>query len=340
MVDFPMTELFDDSLCLVWLERHLHPDGFACPYCGSADCRLCRIQGHYDAYRCRACDGYYTRFSATAFEASRQRPATLLLLLRGVVKGESTARLARELQLSRQTVHTLRQRLQTNVNNTAPTGVMGGQTFEVDELYQNAGGKVRPIPTSTICHAGGPGTHWVKQPRHGTYDNDRPPIIHVISRETGEERCWVVGHSDKATARVFWAKPCRVMQRWSIPMSTVATMGWISRMPQSITLRTSGHAMTIGMACGKCTTTPVKGPARGCAPSYGRSAACIKPLSPPVCGDQTGARQCQASLTSLDLSDVLANERAAARVPDMSRVAYAEASSLVDHFREECYAQQ
>ncbi len=146
MVDFPITELFDDSLCLVWLERHLHPHGFACPHCGSADRRRFRIQGHYDAYRCRACDGYYTLLSGTAFEGSRQRPATLVLLLRGVTKGESTARLARELQLSRQTVHTLRQRLQTNANNTAPTGVMDGQTFEVDELYQNAGEKSTPHP--------------------------------------------------------------------------------------------------------------------------------------------------------------------------------------------------
>src|SRR6266508_2004829 len=40
-----------------------------------------------------------------------------------------------------------------------------------------------------------------KRPGHGTYDNDRPPIIHVISRESGEERCWVVGHSDKATCQ-------------------------------------------------------------------------------------------------------------------------------------------
>jgi len=99
------------------------------------------VQGHYDAYRCRACDGYYTLLSGTAFEGSRQRPATLVLLLRGITKGESTARLARELHLSRQTVHTLRQRLQTNLNNSAPTEVMDGQTFEVDELYLNAGEK-------------------------------------------------------------------------------------------------------------------------------------------------------------------------------------------------------
>ena len=141
MIDFPIADLFDDSLCLLWLSRHLHPAGFVCPHCGSANRRLFRRQGHYDAYRCRECDHYYTLLSGTAFEGSRQRPATLVLLLRGITKGESTARLARELQLLRQTVHTLRQRLLANMNDNAPPDLMDGQTFEVDEIYQNAGEK-------------------------------------------------------------------------------------------------------------------------------------------------------------------------------------------------------
>jgi transposase-like protein len=141
MIDFPIAVLFDDSLCLLWLERHLHPDGFVCPYCGSANRRLFRRQGYYDAYRCRACDGYYTLLSGTIFAGSRKRPAVLILLLRGISKGEPTARLARELQLSRQTVHTRRQQIQTNLNESAPTDTMEGQTFEVDEIYQNAGEK-------------------------------------------------------------------------------------------------------------------------------------------------------------------------------------------------------
>jgi transposase-like protein len=141
MIDFPIADLFDDSLSLVWLERHLHPDGFVCPRCGSDNRRLFRRQGHYDAYRCRDCDGYYTLLSGTVFEGSRKRPAVLVLLLRGITKGESAARLARELQLSRQTVHTLRQRIQANLNDSAPTETMEGETFEVDELYQNAGEK-------------------------------------------------------------------------------------------------------------------------------------------------------------------------------------------------------
>jgi hypothetical protein len=79
--------------------------------------------------------------TGTVFAKTRQRPATLVLLLRGIAKGEPTARLARELGLSRKQLHTLRQRIQINLNDTAPTEVMVGTTFEADELYQNAGEK-------------------------------------------------------------------------------------------------------------------------------------------------------------------------------------------------------
>jgi hypothetical protein len=54
---------------------------------------------------------------------------------------EPTARLARELGLSRKQLHTLRQRIQTRLNATAPTEVMVGTAFEADELYHNAGEK-------------------------------------------------------------------------------------------------------------------------------------------------------------------------------------------------------
>jgi transposase-like protein len=141
MIDFPMTELLDDNASLMWLERHLHPDGLHCPRCRSTARRLFRVQGHFPAYRCRACEGYYTLLTGTVFAKTRQRPATLVLLLRGIAKGEPTARLARELRLSRKQLHTLRQRIQANLNATAPTGVMTGTAFEADELYQNAGEK-------------------------------------------------------------------------------------------------------------------------------------------------------------------------------------------------------
>jgi len=141
MRDFPIGELLDDSIGTLWLERHLHPDGLTCPHCGHSERRLFRAQGHFPAYRGRACDGYDTLLTGTIFATTRQRPAALVLLLRGMAKGAPTARLARELEVSRKQRHTLRRRIQANLNATAPTGIMPGTAFEVDELDQNAGEK-------------------------------------------------------------------------------------------------------------------------------------------------------------------------------------------------------
>jgi hypothetical protein len=74
----------------------------------------------------------------TIFAKTRQRPATLVLLLRGIAKGEPRARLARALGVSHKQLYTLRRRIQANLNETAPTGVMTGTACEADELYQNA----------------------------------------------------------------------------------------------------------------------------------------------------------------------------------------------------------
>jgi transposase-like protein len=143
MIDFPIGALLDESSCLLWLERRLQPAGFTWPHCGSLSRRIFRAQGHFPAYRCRACEGYDTRLTGTVFANTRQRPAPLVRLLRGMATGEPTARLARELGLSRQQLHTLRQRVQSHLHETAPTGVMTGTAFEADERYQNAGAKQR-----------------------------------------------------------------------------------------------------------------------------------------------------------------------------------------------------
>jgi transposase len=38
-----------------------------------------------------------------------------------------------------------------------------------------------------------------KRKGHGTYATDRPPLISVMSRETGEQRFWVCDHADTRT---------------------------------------------------------------------------------------------------------------------------------------------
>jgi hypothetical protein len=180
MIAVPITALRDDSLCLIWLERYLHPNGLRCPHCGSTARRLCRDQGHLPAYRGRGCDGYDTLLTGTSFETTRQRPALLVLVLRGMAKGEPTARLARELGLAQKQLPTLRRRLQAHLHDTAPTAVMTGTACEADELDQNAGGrKALPILTPRI-HPGG-------VPTSGKATGATPMIAHpaaVWCRET------------------------------------------------------------------------------------------------------------------------------------------------------------
>ena len=148
MIDFPITELLDESESKAWLERHLHPQGFCCPQCHSVVRRPHRQQGFFDSYLCRSCGCYYTLLTGSALAGSRQSAQTLVLLLRGISQGVSTNRLHRELGMSYKQVLTLRHRLQSNLDESAPTQPMGGQEFEVDELYQNAGEKKHPPPSA------------------------------------------------------------------------------------------------------------------------------------------------------------------------------------------------
>lgn len=141
MIDFAISELLDESACVRWLEKYLHPQGLVCPHCGNAERWLFRAQGYFPAYRCKACKGYYTLLSGTVFQKTHQQPSTLVLLIRGIAKGESSARLSRELGMGRKRVMQLRHALQNNLYETLPTETMLGQAFEADEVYQNAGEK-------------------------------------------------------------------------------------------------------------------------------------------------------------------------------------------------------
>jgi transposase-like protein len=195
MIVFPIGELMDDRICTLWLERHLHLQGLRCPHCGSGTRCLFRDQGHFPAYRRRACEGYYTLLTGTVFAKTRQRFAILVLWLRGIAKGEPTAHLARALGVSRKPLYTLRQRLQAYLNATAPTDLMTGTAFEADELYQNVGEKGTPH----LDPADPPRWHTNKRKGHGTFANARPSIINIVSRDTGEGRFWGCDHATKHT---------------------------------------------------------------------------------------------------------------------------------------------
>ncbi len=186
MIDFPIDELLDEQACLSWLEERLHPSGLVCPRCGQAERRIAKRKSAIPAYRCKACDRYFTMLSGSVLAGTRKDATKVVLRrgrsptpLRGIAKGETTARLARELRLSRKQMHTIRHRIQANLYESLPTTPMSAEPmsaeasassaaraapeakidettaqseplmahlmeFEVDELFQNAGEKRTP----------------------------------------------------------------------------------------------------------------------------------------------------------------------------------------------------
>ena len=144
-MDFPTLDICDDEFGETWLQQHFHPQGLCCPGC-AASVKQARVFGqtrrsHVTQYRCRACQTVYTVYTGTLFANKQLRPAQVILLLRGVCKGESTASLSRELGLAYDTVHHLRQRLHDNARRLQTETPLPDAVTETDEMFQNAGEK-------------------------------------------------------------------------------------------------------------------------------------------------------------------------------------------------------
>jgi len=146
-MDFPILEVCDDELGERWLGKHFHPRGLRCPEC-DASVKHARVFGqtrrsHVTRHRCRRCQRVYTVYTGTVFANKQLRPAQVILLLRGVCKGESTASLSRELGLAYDTVHHVRQALHANAIRLQPDTALPDAITETDEMFQNAGEKGR-----------------------------------------------------------------------------------------------------------------------------------------------------------------------------------------------------
>jgi transposase-like protein len=142
---FPILTLLDTEASIAWIEQHFHPNGFGCPHClaSLADARLFRTNrgSGLPVYRCRRCQGVYTLYTRTIFEGAQLLPAQVVLLLRGVFQGQSSAQLARELELTEKTVLKWRHRLNDRAEAIQPDTPLLDTATESDEMFQNAGEK-------------------------------------------------------------------------------------------------------------------------------------------------------------------------------------------------------
>ncbi len=146
-MDFPIIDLLDDEQSIVWLEQYFHPHGLACPHCHAprAAARFFRINSGsgLPVWRCHQCQGIYNLYSGTIFAGSQLAPVHVVLLVRGVLQGQPSAQLAREIGLTEKTVLKWRQRLQARAEHLQPDTPLPDHATESDEMFQNAGEKRR-----------------------------------------------------------------------------------------------------------------------------------------------------------------------------------------------------
>ena len=145
-IEFPLVELLSSQNSYEWLVEYFHPHGMRCPHCGAAleAARAFRVtkRSQVPDYRCRVCDKTYNVYSQTVFEGRRLKPEQVVLLVRGVVKGEQAQILANEVGVCRQTVQLIRQQMQANARRLQPDNPLSDdEQTETDEMYQNAGEK-------------------------------------------------------------------------------------------------------------------------------------------------------------------------------------------------------
>jgi transposase-like protein len=144
-MDFPLAELMDQDACYARLVDALHPGGLACPRCGGE--RFGVHRRHREPvidYRCRDCRRVFNAFTGTALQKTSRGPAALVLILRGIAQGATTARLARELGCDRMKLLQLRHKLQERATAGLDPAVLPDATVEADECYVNAGEKRHP----------------------------------------------------------------------------------------------------------------------------------------------------------------------------------------------------
>ena len=97
---FPITELLDEQESMVWVENHFHPKGLQCPGCGAARQAAREFRkpkrGFVD-YRCRHCHRTYNLYTGTLFAGSNLAPHRVVVLIRGIGKGDPATGVAEEL---------------------------------------------------------------------------------------------------------------------------------------------------------------------------------------------------------------------------------------------------
>ena len=198
MMRFPIQDLLNEDECYQFLLEALHPDGLHCPN-GHP---LPEEQAPHDRqrapivnYRCRECGAVYNIFTDTLWNGTHYDACTIVMLLRGFVKGTPTQVLADELELDYGTVLKWRHKVQEQALVATEEETLPDDKVEADEMFQHAGekGDEHDDPDDPPRSRANP------RRGRGTYETDRPVITGTVGRDSDELHLSVVSDSQNET---------------------------------------------------------------------------------------------------------------------------------------------
>lgn len=198
MMQFPITDLLDEQECYRWLLGILHPDGLKCAYghpLPPGQAPHDRSRAPVVDYRCRVCENVYHIFTNTVWSGTHYDCKTITLVMRAFMQGTPTLHIAQEMGLDYDTLLERRQRVQRLAFEQRVTDPLEDENTEADEMFQNAGekGDLHADPADP------PRRRANKRPGKGTMENDRPPVLGVVGRESGKIRLTVCDNTQKVT---------------------------------------------------------------------------------------------------------------------------------------------
>lgn len=185
----------DEKKCYNFLLEILHPNGLRCPSCRtpfeqSKVHRRDRAPVLY--FRC-SCGRIYNAFSRTIWQGTHHSCSLIVLILKGFAQGITTLHLAKELGLDPKHLLVRRHHIQKLAEQACPRDPLTDDVVESDEMYQNAGekGKLHPDIEDPPRHRAN------KARGHGTWDTDRPPVLGIVGRYSGQVQLIVKKNSGR-----------------------------------------------------------------------------------------------------------------------------------------------
>lgn len=186
MICFSTLELMDEQKCYEYLVGILHPEGLYCPTCGKpvAQSKVHRRDRAPLLYFHCSCGRIYNALAGTLWQGTHHTCCLIVRILQGFAQGIPTLHLEKELGIDRKHLLERRHQIQALAAQACDREPLADAVVEVDEMYQNAGEKgcSHPDPED-------PPRRRANQARgHGTWETDRPPVLGIVGRDSGQIR--------------------------------------------------------------------------------------------------------------------------------------------------------